>query len=197
MNISKRSVDIEYTESIRKVLKNELNKFVQYMESSIPNNYLYKPIYSRVKTIESMERKEIKRSKMAGKFIHWSEIYDQCGISIIISPIFKTSLIVEKLKQLEKNSSGDFKIMEIENKSDIFGYRAFHIDIEYRSQIRITKVEIQIRSVYEDIYNIISHEYYKENGIQNENNLKKRFHFQSFLLYTSELIQSTTKIKSE
>ncbi|KAM9953543.1 hypothetical protein ACTFIR_008618 [Dictyostelium discoideum] len=171
----------DYTESIRKDLEIELNKFIIYLEKSIPNQYLYKPIYSRVKSIESMKRKEIKRSYFAGKKVHWFQIFDQCGISIIINPNYKTSFIIEKLKELELN--GYFKIIEIERKSDLYGYRAYHFDIEFGE----IKIEIQIRSVYEDIFNIISHDNYKENN----KNLKLLLGYQSFLLYKAEMNQPT------
>ncbi|KAN0022432.1 hypothetical protein ACTFIU_004615 [Dictyostelium citrinum] len=184
-NNGSKKLYYDYTESIRGVLDIELNKFVNYIESSIPNQYLYKPIYSRVKTIESMKKKEIKRSKMAGKIVHWYEIFDQCGISMIINPNFQTSLIIEKLKKLELN--GYYKIIEIEKKSDIYGYRAYHVDIKFGK----IKIEIQIRSVYEDIYNIISHNYYKEN----DKNLKPLLSFQSFLLYTAEMNESINNRK--
>ncbi|KAN0050262.1 hypothetical protein ACTA71_003374 [Dictyostelium dimigraforme] len=178
-NNESKKLYFEYTESIREVLNKELNQFVHYMELSIPNQYLYKPIYSRVKTIKSMKRKQIKRTKISGKIVHWFDIIDQCGISIIINPIYKTSSIVGILKQLENN--GFFKILEIEKKTDLYGYRAYHVDIEFGS----TKIEIQIRSVYEDIFNILSHDNYKEN----DKNLKELLSFQSFLLYKAEMNQ--------
>ncbi|KAM9990034.1 hypothetical protein ACTFIY_006095 [Dictyostelium cf. discoideum] len=171
----------DYTESIRKEMETELNKFLIYLEKSIPNQYLYKPIYSRVKTIESMKRKEIKRSYIAGKIVHWFQIFDQCGISMIVNPNYKTSFIFEKLKELELN--GYFKIIEVERKSDLYGYRAYHVDIEFGE----IKIEIQIRSVYEDIFNILSHDSYKENN----KNLKLLLSYQSFLLYKAEMNQPT------
>ncbi|KAK5576384.1 hypothetical protein RB653_007525 [Dictyostelium firmibasis] len=172
----------EYTEEVRIMLEKNLNDFLKVVKKEIPKFYTYKEIDGRVKEIESMNRKLVSKNRNC-----WREVSDYCGIQIIVHPFKTIKEIIEVLKNL--NTKINFKIVKEENispKDSIsFGYRATHIDSIYND----LKIEIQIRTIFQDIWGQLSHQQYeiaRLNGYDKAHNLPRDISQISSLLEITE-----------
>ncbi|KAM9991471.1 hypothetical protein ACTFIZ_004862 [Dictyostelium cf. discoideum] len=193
----------EYTEEIRSMLQKNLNNFLEVLKKEVTIFYLYKGIEARVKEIESMNRKLVTKNKYS-----WKEVSDYCGVQIIVHPFKTTKEIIHILNQL--TTKHNFKIVKEENifpkDSTSFGYRATHIDSVFNG----LKVEIQIRTIFEDIWGQLSHQQYeiaRLNGYDKAHNLPRDISQISSLLEISEVLSGllasnhsqpipTTKVES-
>ncbi|EAL73521.1 hypothetical protein DDB_G0268136 [Dictyostelium discoideum AX4] len=174
----------EYTEDIRSMLQNNLNQFLEVVKKEVPMFYLYKGIEGRVKEIESMNRKLVTKNKHS-----WKDVSDYCGVQIIVHPFKNIKEIIHMLNHLTKKHN--FKIVKEENilpkDSTSFGYRATHIDSIFND----LKVEIQIRTIFQDIWGQLSHQQYeiaRLNGYDNAHNLPRDISQISSLLEISEVL---------
>ncbi|KAN0039711.1 hypothetical protein ACTA71_007516 [Dictyostelium dimigraforme] len=202
-NIVIPKIEEAYTEEIRIMLLNNLNNFLENIKREIPKFFLYKDIDGRVKEIESMNRKIISKNKHC-----WREVSDYCGIQIIVHPFKTIKDIIQQLKIM--TTKFNFKILKEENispkDSTSFGYRATHIDSIYDDY----KIEIQIRTIFQDIWGQLSHQQYeiaRLNGYDQAHNLPRDISQISSLLEISEVLSGllisnhsqpipTTKVES-
>ncbi|EGC37784.1 hypothetical protein DICPUDRAFT_149613 [Dictyostelium purpureum] len=182
----------EFNEETRVELQKKLDEVVAILKSEISSYYLYKDISARVKTVESANRKLITR-----KIDSWRELSDYCGAAIIIHPLKTTEEVMEILRNLHKTNEKckNFKIVQEEIKgpkdSSQFAYRAIHCDALYGD----CKIEIQVRTCYQDIWNCISHQAYelqRLKGYDQAHSLPRELHQISSLLEISEEICSST-----
>ncbi|KAN0034613.1 hypothetical protein ACTFIV_001143 [Dictyostelium citrinum] len=174
----------DYNEEIRSMLQKNLNSFLDVVKKEIPKFYLYKGIDGRVKEIESMNRKLVFKNKHS-----WKEVSDYCGIQIIVHPFKTIKDVIQILNHMTKKYN--FKIVKEDNispkDSTSFGYRATHIDSIFND----LKIEIQIRTIFEDIWGQLSHQQYeiaRLNGYDKAHNLPRDISQISSLLEISEVL---------
>ncbi|KYQ90397.1 hypothetical protein DLAC_09015 [Tieghemostelium lacteum] len=150
-----------YTEEKRHQLGIILNNFLKELDYIKMNTLLYKEYSSRVKTVHSSHRK-IK----ARNYKSWRDLSDYCGVSILIHPSKNINDILDRL-----HSSKQFKIVICEKRGidEWFhtGYRAVHCDIEYKE----IHIELQIRTVLQDYWNVLTHEEYENSRVHGYDNI--------------------------
>lgn len=172
----------QFTEDIRERLEVVLSHITATLEDSL-DAQLYR-IKSRVKTVTSMNRK-LSLDRWQGK--SWTDLPDYCGIAIVVHPLYKIQDVIKIITgislwrrwssfkrhlvwcTLKYNISHSYSF-DINDAGPThpsqFGYRAKHIDAviaqnPVHNPCDPFKVEIQVRSVFQDIWDSVSHREYE------------------------------------
>ena len=111
-------------------------------------------IEGRIKAPHSIIRKAVDRKISASKI--FSSISDIIGVRIVVNNTSDIAVVIEQLSRIP-----NLNILETKKHKDLKGYRATHLSAVYSIEGNGTTAkytcEIQIRTVFEDAWAVLSH----------------------------------------
>jgi len=117
--------------TLRPQLEGVLNEVRDLLNRSL-GHLLYRLVYSRVKSVESVNRK-LATPRYQGQL--WTDLPDYCGLAVIVHPLHTVEQAVQEIQRL--NCWQAIIVAPAGNQHPAqFGYRAVHIDAVLRADWR-------------------------------------------------------------